>query len=142
MTQPVPRGLSRQGLEVGFAADEAAKSELLLAAQLLRAQGRAEAAADRFAQAAAREERLFERCVDQGLREKAWVHGFSAAGSWAQAGNFHQAIARCNQLLEQSDLPERLRRRVNEYVSVLKGRRAQWYAELNLAVAEAGATAE
>src|SRR5436190_23333899 len=117
MTQPAPRGNSRQGLDVGFAADEAAKSELLLAAQLLRAQGRAEEAADRFAQAAAQEERLFERCVEQGLREKAWVHGFSAASSWAQAGNFHQAIICCNQFLDQSDLPERLRRRVSEYVS-------------------------
>ena len=52
MTQPASRGLSRQGLGADFAADEAAKSDLLLAAQLLRAQGRAEEAADQFVQRA------------------------------------------------------------------------------------------
>ena len=135
MSAPTGRGVDRQGLDASFLADEAQKSDLLLSAQLLRAQGEVEAAAAKLAQAAAMEERLSERCVARGLRDKARVHRFSAASCWAQAGNFYQAIAWCDELLAESDLPDLLRRRVQDYVEQLRARRAQWYADLSLASA-------
>jgi hypothetical protein len=133
MTQPPRQGISRQGLDEAFAADEARKSELLLAARLLQARGQDEAAAAQLAQAAVVEEHLSERCLALGLQEKAWVHRFSAASCWAQAGNFYQALAWCDELLAQTELPERLRQRVQDYADRLRSRRAQWYTELALA---------
>ena len=130
MTDPVGRGLSRQGVDAAFSADEAQKSRLLLEAHLLRAQQQAEAAADKLVEAAMMEERLRDRCFTLGLREKAFVHGFSAASCWAQAGDFHHAIGVCQDLLAHPDLPVRLRHRVAAYAKTLSTRRAQWYAEL------------
>ena len=130
MSNPTGRGLSRQGVDAAFVADEAQKSHLLLEAQLLRAQQQAEAAADKLVEAAMIEERLRERCFTMGLREKAFVHGFSAASCWAQAGDFHHAIGVCQDLLAHADLPPRLRHRVDAYAKTLCTRRAQWYAEL------------
>lgn len=130
MTHAAGRGLSRHGVDAAFAADEAQKSRLLLGAQLLRAQQQAEAAAEQFADAARLEERLRDRCFAMGLREKAFVHGFSAASCWAQAGDFHHAIGVCQALLAHGDLPAPLRHRVAAYAKTLCTRRAQWYAEL------------
>jgi hypothetical protein len=130
MTDSVGRGLSRQGVDAAFSADEAQKSRLLLEAQLLRAQQQSEAAADKLVEAAMMEEQLRDRCFTMGLREKAFVHGFSAASCWAQAGDFHHAIGVCQELLAHPDLPGRLRHRVDAYVKTLCARRAQWYEEL------------
>ena len=105
MTAPVGHGLSRQGVDAAFRANEAQKSRLLLEAQLLRAQQQSEAAADIFVEAAMLEEQLQDRCFTMGLREKAFVHGFSAASCWAQAGDFHHAIGICQELLAHADLP-------------------------------------
>src|SRR5947209_3241469 len=120
MSQSPTHGVSRQGLEEAFAADEDRKSALLLAAQLLRAQGEPESAAAKLAEAAAIEERLSERCAAIGLRDKAWVHRFSAASCWAQAGNFYQAITLCDDLLAQADISDRLRNRVRDYAYQLR----------------------
>jgi hypothetical protein len=130
MTSPIRRGLSRQGVDAAFVADEAHKSRLLLEAQLLRAQQQAESAAEKFAETALMEEQLRDRCFTMGLQEKAFVHGFSAASCWAQAGDFYHAIRICQELLAHPDLPTRLRHRVDAYVKTLCARRAQWYKEL------------
>ena len=127
------QGIDRDGLDRDFAIKEATKSELLLEAQLLRAQDRIEAAAASLAEAARIEETLSERCLTAGLKEKAWLHRFSAASCWAQAGNFYQAIAWCDDLLSQPDLSASLRLRVQGYAQQLRTRRAQWYADLSLA---------
>ena len=128
-------GLSREGLDAAFEADEARRSNLLLEAQLLRAQRQDEAAAEKFA-AAAIEEALSERYSAQGLLEKSWLHRFSAASSWAQAGNFYKAIALCQALLARADLPEPLRRPIREYAEKLQVRRSEWYAGLELAAGQ------
>jgi hypothetical protein len=130
MTSSESRGIDRRGLDQAFSAEEKRKSELILKAQLLRAQDRDEAAAASLAEAARLEERLSERCLAAGLREKAWVHRFSAASCWAQAGNFYQAIAWCDDLLGQAGLTDSLRQRVESYVQQLRARRARWYADL------------
>lgn len=113
-----------------LAAEETRKSNLLLEAQLLRAERRTDEAAVRFAQAAEIEERLGEACRTRGLRTEWWRHRFSAAGCWAQAGNFHEAITLGEELLAEADLSPRLRQRVEEYTALLRRRREQWAVEL------------
>src|SRR5207247_3334775 len=122
----------RQGVDAAFEADEIRKSQLMLEAQMLRAQQQPEAAADKFAEAAVIEERLYDFCVTKGLMAKAFVHGFSAASCWAQAGDFHHAIVLCHELLAQAAIPARLRQHIHGYVKTLCARRAQWYKELTL----------
>jgi hypothetical protein len=135
MSQQPASGIQRHGVDAPFEAEEARKSNLILEARLLREQQQDEAAADRFAQAAEIEEQLSDASQAKGLTEKARVHRFSAASCWAQAGNFYRAITLCDDLLAQSDLPARLRRRIEEYVRTLRARRAQWYAGLVLETA-------
>jgi hypothetical protein len=132
MSQEQAQGISRKGIDATFESDEVRKSELILRARLLREEQQYEAAAARFAQAAEIEERLSDLCEAKGLTEKAFMHRFSAASCWAQAGNFYDAIALCDYLLAQEHLPERLRQRVDEYVQTLRARRAEWYAGLVL----------
>jgi hypothetical protein len=132
MSQQPARGINRQVVDAAFEADESRKSNLILAARLLREQTEDEAASRKFAEAAELEERLGERCTAQGLREKAWVHRFSAASCWAQAGNFYQSLSMCDDLLADADLPDRLRQRIQDYGDTLRARRAQWYAGLAL----------
>lgn len=129
------KGISRQGLDAAFLAEEGLKSSILLQASLLREQGEAEEAAWKFAEAAAIEERLRDRCAEMGLWEKSLVHAFSAAGCWAQAGDFHHAIVLCDHLLARTDLSERLRSRVQDYAAALRARRSEWYAGLLKATA-------
>ena len=132
MNQPTARGVHRHGVDATFEADEARKSQFMLEAQMLRAQGRSDAAADKLAEAAILEEHLRDVCFAKGLMDKAFVHGFSAASCRAQAGDFHHAIAVCQDLLAHDALPERLRTRIHAYANTLCGRRAQWYEELVL----------
>ncbi len=132
MNPPSPKGINGYGLDASFDADEALKSRLIVEAQLLSAQQQPDAAADRFAQAAEIEERLIARCAAQGLREKSWLHQFSAASCRAHAGDFHTAIGLGEQLLAQADLPPRLRQRVQEFTQALRQRRRQWGAGLML----------
>lgn len=132
MTQHLTHGINRQGLDAAFEAEEARKSSLMLEAQLLREQGQVEAAAAKFAQAAEIEERLSDICGAKGLMEKSFVHRFSAASCWAQAGDSYHAITLCDDLLTRADLPERLRQHISDYAHTLRARRAQWYAELAL----------
>lgn len=132
MNPPATRGINRQGVDATFEADETRKSQLLLEAQLLRAQQQSGAAAEKCVEAAAIEEQLRDQCFNKGLKDKAFVHGFSAASCWAQAGDFHHAIVLCQALLAHEDLPERLRHRIDAYAEMLHARRAQWYEELIL----------
>jgi hypothetical protein len=139
MNESLAGGINRHGLDQSFATEETHKSELLLSAQLLRSRGQLEEAAVKLAEAALIEEKLSERCATAGLREKGWVHQFSAAGCWAQAGNFYQAITICAELLAQPELAPLLRTRVQDYAQLLRARRAQWYADLDFATAAADA---
>ncbi|MGH9844467.1 MAG: hypothetical protein ACREEM_37575, partial [Blastocatellia bacterium] len=60
------QGINRTGLEAAFEAEEARKSNLILEAQLLREQARADEAVAKFAEAARIEESLGQHCADQG----------------------------------------------------------------------------
>jgi hypothetical protein len=126
-------GIENSILRTGFDSEmdkaEARKSGLLLEASILREQGDEEAAARLFAEAAEVEESLGSECRSRGLPDKAFVHLFSAASAWAQAGNFYQAINICGDLLT-GGVSDRLRLRVEEYSSILHERRSAWYSEL------------
>src|SRR5713226_8325528 len=124
-------GIDRHGLDAAFDADEALKSNLIVEAELLSTQQQPDAAADRFAQAAEIDERLGSRCADLGLREKSWVHFFSAASCWARAGDFHTAIGLGEQLQAEASLPPRLQQRVQEFTDTIRKRRTQWAAGLS-----------
>ncbi|MGH9845353.1 MAG: hypothetical protein ACREEM_42105 [Blastocatellia bacterium] len=78
MNQQPEQGINRTGLDAACEADEARKSNLILEAQLLREQARADEAAAKFAEAARIEESLDQRCAAQGLVEKSLLHRFSA----------------------------------------------------------------
>jgi hypothetical protein len=125
-------GIELHELDAEIAGKATQKSNLLLSAQLLRAQRREDEAAVQFAAAALLEEELSEAYWTKGLAEKSWLHRFSAVGCWAQAGNFYRAIALCDEIQYQPDVPERLRQRVHDYAVTLRTRRAQWYEELAL----------
>jgi tetratricopeptide (TPR) repeat protein len=135
MSNSSTTGLDRRGLDDTFAADEVRKSNLILEGRLLEARQQLDEAAQKFAQAAEYEERLGNQCVTLGLSDRASLHLYSAASCWARAGNFFRAIALCDDLLRRSGLPDALRRQIENYVHVLRGRRAQWAAELTLAPA-------
>jgi hypothetical protein len=137
MSDQPKRGINCEGLDEAFQAEETRKSNLILEARLLSARQQTDEAAVKFAQAAEMEERLGEVCEAKGLIEKAWVHRFSAVRCWALAGNLHDAIALGDVILARPDLPERLRRRIQEYTQDLRLRRAQWSAGLALAGAAA-----
>lgn len=125
MSQKI-QGIIRQNMGAEFESNEVRKSNLILEGRLLVAQGAD--AAEKFAQAAQIEEDLARRCAASGLPDKSFVHQFSAASCWAQAGDFYHAIRLCDDLLAHAALPERLRRRVQEYSAILRQRRHQWYA--------------
>ena len=97
-------------------AAEREKSDLILAANLLKAQGRHQEAANRFAAAARIEEQLSATLLQQALRRKYLVHRFSALSCWAQAGNVYQAIMMGEELLAAPDLPAPLREHVQAYI--------------------------
>jgi hypothetical protein len=131
MSQVHPRGIVRSGLDAAFEADEARKSNLILRARLLRDQQDDEQASQHFAEAAEIETSLGDRCEEHGLLEKSFIHRFSAASCWAHAGNFYQAITICDELLAR-ELPQRLRRDVQDFAGILRSRRARLYAQLML----------
>ena len=116
-------GMDRHGLDASFEADEALKSNLIVEAQMLSAQQQPDAAAHHFAQAAEIEERLGSRCVELGLREKSWVHLFSAASCWARAGDFPTALGLSEPLQAEAGLPPRLRQRIHEFTDAIRQRR-------------------
>ncbi len=136
MNQQQKQAIERAGLDAAFEADEVRKSNLILEAQLLREQSQADEAARTFAEAAQIEENLSQRCAAQGLNEKSFLHRFSALSLWAQAGAFYQAIALGDEMLASPALPERLRKRIWTYTNTLRVRRAYWYEELAMELAE------
>jgi tetratricopeptide (TPR) repeat protein len=129
MSNQSPKDVFQDGAS-DIAGVEERKSRLIVEASLLRDQQQYEAAADKLAQAAEVEEQLSQCYGNAGLKEKTYVHQFSAASLWAQAGNFYQAIALCDRMLLRSDLPDRLRHRVENYRNIFRTRRDQWYGEL------------
>lgn len=124
------KGISIRGQDAAFQAEETHKSDLILQATLLREQGQSEEASRKFAEAAAIEEQLRDRCTELGLIEKFFIHAFSAAGCWAKAGDFYHAITLCDDLLARPDMTDRLRRHIQEYADTLRARRDVLFADI------------
>ena len=74
-----------------------------------------------------------------GLLDLYYIHRFSAASCWAQAGNLYQAMQICEELLDGFELKAPLRQRIAGYLGVLENRVDQWmtsYAPDAAAVAD------
>lgn len=137
MNQEPRGGISCEGLDSFYYAEDLRKSNLLMEAQYLRGTLQADEATAKLAEAAAIEERLADMSEEKGLLRNSWVHRFSAVCAWAQAGNIHTAISSGDRMLAHPDLPERLRQEVAKYVQDLRRRREEWWKEL-ATVAAAG----
>ncbi|MGH7202312.1 MAG: hypothetical protein ACREJB_17035 [Planctomycetaceae bacterium] len=136
MNEAYGKGISCEGLDAESEAMEIRKSNLILQARLLADQRDWDGARNRFAEAAAIERELADRCRNIGLNEKAFIHHWSAAGCWAQAGNLYDALRTCDEILERSDVPERLRR-VEDFAAKYRVALAQWHeSKPSVAVAE------
>ena len=118
--------IARRQLGMAFLEKEREKSNLILEANLLKAQGQHQTAADRFAQAARIEEQLSDVLDRQGLRQKFFMHRFSALSCWVQAGNVYQALVMGEALLARNDLPEPLRVTLQAYLQLLRVRLERW----------------
>ncbi len=134
------QGINRKGLDAALVKEEARKSNLILEANLLKAQERYQDAVDRFAEAAQIEERLSKILLQKGLLDKYFIHRFSALSCWAQAGDVYRATVLGEELLARADLPDPLRRRIEEYVRLLQARRVRWFAEFAPVTAAAAAS--
>jgi hypothetical protein len=130
---PPIQGMALPPADPELDALEIRKSNLILEAELLKAQGRGDAADGRFAEAAEIEERLWTACAKLGFHEKAWMHLFSAASCWAQAGDFYHAVSLAESLLAEPNVPERLRSRIQEFANTIRTRRAAFSQEMQLA---------
>ncbi len=122
-------GIIRKNLSDSFVANERLKSDLILEANLLKAQGDFEAAAQRFAEAAEIEERLATDLTGMGFQDKAFIHRFSAVSCWAQAGDLYRAVTLGEQMLQDNNLTTAQSSRLEKYLEVLHGRIVQWMSQ-------------
>ncbi len=139
MTPSQNGSISRRGLSARFIQDEKETSRFILKANLLKSQGRRKEAARKFAQAARLEMTNCDELLALGLLDLYYIHRFSAASCWAQAGNLYQAMQICEELLDKFELKTPLRQRITGYLDVLETRADQWmnsYAPDMAAVAD------
>ena len=129
MSAPSSR-LTRPHSDASYEEAVVRKSNLLLEARLLQAQGRDDEASTRFAGVARTEGELAEYCSKLGYNHMAQVHRYGAAGCWALAGNVFEALAVCNALLDDLDLSAPLREHVTQYSRTLRARRRLYYSAL------------
>ena len=115
---------------VPYPEEEVQKSNLLLQAALLRAEGQEELASSRFAEAATLEEQLAQRAEAEGDTLRAIRSHFSAASAWANAGDFHHALTLLQTLVQRADAPEPLRVRAQAFAETLRVQRRQWHNTL------------
>lgn len=111
---------------VAYPKEEAYKSNLLLQAALLRAEGLEELAAARFAEAAALEEILTQWADEQGQPLRAARSQFSAASAWANAGNFYHALELLQSFEQRFDVPESLKAHARAFAEKLRTQRRHW----------------
>ena len=109
-----------------FLVEERNKSNLIVEGNLLKAQGKFENAAAKFAAAATIEEQLATFLISVNWWEKAYVHQFSAISCWAQAGDLYHAIQLGEQFLNEAWLSSSQRQQVTHYLKTLRGRFMQW----------------
>ncbi len=115
MSAPSSR-LTRPHSDASYEEAVVRKSNLLLEARLLQAQGRDDEASTRFAGVARTEGELAEYCSKLGYNHMAQVHRYGAAGCWA--------------LADDLDLSAPLREHVTQYSRTLRARRRLYYSAL------------
>lgn len=109
-----------------FLVEERTKSNLIVEGNLLKAQGKFENAAAKFAAAATIEEQLATYLISMNWWDKAYVHRFSAISCWAQAGDLYHAIQLSEHFLNEAWLSSAQRQQVSQYLKTLRGRFIQW----------------
>ena len=92
MTPSQNGSISRRGLSACFIQDEKETSRLILEANLLKSQQRRKEAGRKFAQAAHLEMKNCDEPLALGLLDLYYIHRFSAASCWTQAGSLYQAM--------------------------------------------------
>lgn len=120
------KAIDRSGLSTAFEQDEQYKSNLILEANMLKAQGQYTQASQRFALAAEIEERLARELRQLGNRDKAFHHAFSAVSCWAQAGDLYRAQTSGMDLLSQVDLSANNRERLETFLQTLSKQTVEW----------------
>ncbi|MBC8231227.1 hypothetical protein H8E77_16880 [bacterium] len=92
MTPSQNGSISRRGLLARFIQDEKETSGLILEANFLKSQQRRKESARKFAQAARLEMKNVDELLALGLLDLYYIHRFSAASCWTQAGSLYQAM--------------------------------------------------
>jgi hypothetical protein len=105
---------------------EREKSKAILLANWLKQQHRYVESTEKFAAAAKIETLLSEELKNNGQREPFFIHRFSAASCWVQAGNLYLAKTMLKEMLQMEDIPEKLARRIEHYLSELEYRTESW----------------
>lgn len=116
----------RMNLSPEFQEQERQKSNLILEANLLKAQGNYVLASELFAEAAHIEEMLAADLWVQADSEKAFAHAFSALSCWAQAGDLHRAHMAGLALLGRSEITAVNKQRLQIYLQTLTKRTIEW----------------
>ena len=120
------KNIDRSGLSPAFEQDEQYKSNLILEANMLKAQGQYTQASQRFALATEIEERLARELQQLDKRDKAFHHAFSAVNCWAQAGDLYRAQTAGLDLLSQADLSAKNRERLQRFLQSLSKQTIEW----------------
>ncbi|MBC8229137.1 hypothetical protein H8E77_06285 [bacterium] len=105
---------------------EGEKSKAILLANYLKQQHRYVESTEKFAAAAEIETLLSEELKNNGQMEPFFIHRFSAASCWIQAGNLYLAKTMLKEMLRMANIPEKLARRIENYLSELEYRTENW----------------
>ena len=107
-------------------AKETEKSNLLIRAWILEAEGDTETALRLYAQAAQMEEQIAAYSKSIGLDMKSWYDAISAAGCWAKAGDLYRALQGYETLLQDPTLHPTTRSHVCNLADKLREQWRQW----------------
>ncbi len=105
---------------------ETEKSDFILQANWLKEQRKYREATEKFAVAAEIETKLSEALRKDGQMMPYFIHRFSAASCWSQAGNLYLAKEMLKELLSEKYMPEQLSNRIEDYLLTLEERTQNW----------------
>ncbi|MDA0241840.1 MAG: hypothetical protein OT477_00350 [Chloroflexi bacterium] len=118
--------IRRANLSPEFEEQERHKSNLIVEANLLKAQGNYVLASERFAEAADIEDTLATHLWVLDNSEKAFAHAFSALSCWAQAGDLHRAHMAGLALLGRAGITAANKQKLQAYLQTLTQRTIEW----------------
>lgn len=126
MENKYPEGIREKALSEEFCRLEAEKSNFILQANWLKKQRKYGEAIEKFAIAAEIETKLSEALRKDRQIMPYFIHRFSAASCWAQAGNLYLAKEMLKELLSEEEIPELLSNRIEDYLLKLEKLIQNW----------------